>query len=160
MKNHEKSQLTDAQLQAINLLTMGVSITDTANACGVTRETVSRWKNGNADFIAAYNTARLALQEETAQSIRNLKKSAVNLLEAVLGEMTHKVETGEKVDMLKVSKIASEIIKATDNPLPNLLTDSRDIQRELDNFESQAGSAYEPHTFSFDAPVIDFKNIG
>jgi DNA-binding MarR family transcriptional regulator len=60
-------ELSPEQVKALELLMEGLSVTDTAKELGVTRETVSRWRNKDEGFIAAYNDALQA----TWQASRN-----------------------------------------------------------------------------------------
>lgn len=47
--------LTEPQATAVVALSEGATVTDAARQAGVTRQTVSEWKNRNPAFIAAYN---------------------------------------------------------------------------------------------------------
>ena len=48
-------ELSPQQVEAIGLLLSGKTITETAAALGVARETVSRWRHTDAAFEAVYN---------------------------------------------------------------------------------------------------------
>ena len=52
------AKLTANQEQAILLLAKGETVTATAAAVGVTRQTVSEWRNRDADFRAELNRVR------------------------------------------------------------------------------------------------------
>lgn len=52
-----KYQLTSHQTQALDLLLAGRTITQAAEEVGITRETLSRWRNHDPAFQAAYNAA-------------------------------------------------------------------------------------------------------
>ena len=77
--------LNDKQLMAIECLVGGQSVTETAFNVGVERETVSRWKNGHAAFIAAYNQARNDAHETYALKLADLRVVALDYLLDVLG---------------------------------------------------------------------------
>jgi len=53
------AKLTATQEQALLLLASGETVTRTAEAAGVSRQTCSEWVNRDPDFIAALNSVRL-----------------------------------------------------------------------------------------------------
>lgn len=63
----EKYQLSPQQTQALDLLLAGRTITQAAEEVGITRETLSRWRNHDPAFQAAYN-ASLRSSWEACQS--------------------------------------------------------------------------------------------
>ena len=73
-------ELEPQQLEAVGLLLSGKTITETAAALGVARETVSRWRHGNAEFEAVYNeglrsaweAGRVRLEEARGKAIARL----------------------------------------------------------------------------------------
>jgi hypothetical protein len=60
------------QLTAIDLLVSGKTITDTALALDVRRQTVSEWTNHNPTFQAALNSRRQEIWNGTADRLRGL----------------------------------------------------------------------------------------
>jgi hypothetical protein len=72
--------LEPQQLEAVGLLLSGRTITETAAALGVARETVSRWRHTDAAFEALYNeglrstweAGRVRLEEARGKAIARL----------------------------------------------------------------------------------------
>lgn len=78
--------LSPTMERAVDLLATGVSATDASAACGVTRQTVTGWKNHHPGFIAALNSRRLELNAERADRIRALDYEALTIIAEKLGE--------------------------------------------------------------------------
>lgn len=53
--NMDKKELSQQQLKAIELLLKGTSISDIAKVTGVSRQTISTWKNKNEVFKAEFD---------------------------------------------------------------------------------------------------------
>lgn len=77
-------ELTPEQGQALDLLLAGQTVTAAAAAVGVARETVSRWRNGDANFQAAYNAALQSAYDATAARLLDARARAVERLAALV----------------------------------------------------------------------------
>jgi hypothetical protein len=93
--------LTIDQQNAVDLLIVGKTDQATAEAVGVTRQTVNGWRNGNPWFQAELNRRRQELWGVTVDQLRAVLPRAV----AVLAE---ELETGEArarvaVDILRLA---------------------------------------------------------
>jgi hypothetical protein len=72
---------------AISLLAAGRSITDTAEAIEVTRQTVSAWVHHHPGFQAALNSRRQELWADVSDRLRGLLPKALDVIEQeLLGE--------------------------------------------------------------------------
>ncbi len=94
-------ELSVDQQNAIDLLIVGKTDRETAEAVGVTRQTVNGWRNGNPWFQAELNRCRQELWGVTVDQLRALLPRAV----AVLAD---ELETGEArarvaVDILRLA---------------------------------------------------------
>ncbi len=69
------------QQNAIELLITGKSDRETAEGCGVSRQTVTQWRNNQAEFIAELNRRRAALWESIIDRLRALVWEAITILE-------------------------------------------------------------------------------
>lgn len=58
MPNMKIAALTPKQTHAVELIAQGHSLSDVASKLGVSRQTVSGWKNHNEDFSEAVDAAR------------------------------------------------------------------------------------------------------
>jgi hypothetical protein len=75
-----RHELTVAQLNAIDLLVSGKTDQETAEAVGVTRQTVNGWRNTNPYFQAVLNQRRVELWGVTVDQLRALLPRAVAVL--------------------------------------------------------------------------------
>ena len=109
---HSNRYLTAKQMQAINVLLMGKSITDTALMIGVSRETISRWKNSNPNFIAEFNKHQQENMDATTIRLRSLVHKAVDVIEDSLnaGNLKAAVELLKAINLYsKMPEISKEI---------------------------------------------------
>ena len=74
-------QLSIEQQNAIDLLIQGKSDRETAEAVGVSRQTVTNWRNNNAEFIAELNKQRKAVWGAQVDRIRHLISASLDVLE-------------------------------------------------------------------------------
>ena len=78
----EPKSLTATQEKALLLLASGETVTATAEAVGVSRQTVSEWTNRDAEFIAALNSVRQEILDAGADRLRNMVGAALDAVEA------------------------------------------------------------------------------
>ena len=78
----ESKNLTATQEKALLLLASGETVTATAEAVGVSRQTVSEWTNRDAEFIAALNSVRQEILDAGADRLRNMVGAALDAVEA------------------------------------------------------------------------------
>jgi hypothetical protein len=76
--------LTPQQETAVVLLVSGKTLTDTAMAIAVTRQTVSAWVNQHPGFQAALHNRRQELWDGLANTLRGLLPRAVEVLKQQL----------------------------------------------------------------------------
>ena len=74
----ELKNLTATQEKALLLLASGETVTATAEAVGVSRQTVSEWVNGDADFIAQLNRIRQEVLDAGADKLRGMVEKALD----------------------------------------------------------------------------------
>ena len=77
-------ELEADQAAALDLLLAGQTVTAAAAAVGVARETVSRWRNNDANFQAAYNAALQSAYDATAARLLDARARAVERLAALV----------------------------------------------------------------------------
>ena len=84
-RNEPKSYTLEAdQLAALDLLLAGKSVTEAAAAVGVARETVSRWRNNDPAFQAAYNAAQQAAYNAATARLLDARVKALGRLAELL----------------------------------------------------------------------------
>jgi hypothetical protein len=76
--------LTPQQETAVDLLASGKTVTDTAAAVEVTRQTVSEWLNHHPGFQAALNSRRQELWVGMTNRLRGLLPKALEVLKCEL----------------------------------------------------------------------------
>jgi hypothetical protein len=80
-------ELTAQQVEALGLLLSGKTITETAAALDVARETVSRWRNSTSAFVAAYNEGLRSTWEAGHVRLEEARgKALAKLVELVEGD--------------------------------------------------------------------------
>ena len=72
--------LSDKQEKAVALAVCGKRDGEIAAVIGVTRKTVNRWRNHDADFRAALAAHREAMREETMDALQGLAARATQVL--------------------------------------------------------------------------------
>jgi hypothetical protein len=93
------------QERALAALLTGATVTATARAAGVTRQTVHRWLSDDPAFIAAYNLSRRETGDAVQQNLRLLSAQAVKALRRAL-------TSRRTPDAVKV-RAAVEVLKLT-----------------------------------------------
>ena len=77
-------ELEADQAAALDLLLAGQTVTAAAAAVGVARETVSRWRNNDPNFQAAYNAALKSAYDATTARLLDARARAVERLAALV----------------------------------------------------------------------------
>lgn len=102
-------RLSPSQIAALDALLQGVTDSEAAETAGVDRTTVSRWKNHNPEFIAAFNRAK---QDEA----RRLRHRRHRLKRKALQKVEEGVEEGDpEMIELAVTEVRAEEL---DDPGP------------------------------------------
>ena len=84
-RNEPKTYTLEAdQLAALDLLLAGKSVTEAAAVVGVVRETVSRWRNTDPAFQAAYNAALQSAYEGATARLLEARGKALDRLATLL----------------------------------------------------------------------------
>lgn len=117
-KRHEPAELTPQQIQALELLLAGQTITQTANTVGVDRVTVSRWKNTDPEFAAAYNDGLLSSWDATHKRLIDARGLAITRLEQLL-----------EADDAIALKAAAALVRM-DIPRPKVSASSRRVSMD------------------------------
>ena len=80
----KKYELEADQVTALDLLLSGQTVTAAAAAVGVARETVSRWRNTDPAFQAAYNAALQSAYEGATARLLEARGKALDRLATLL----------------------------------------------------------------------------
>lgn len=124
------SELSIEQQNAVELLITGKSDRETAEACGVTRQTVSEWRNNNLQFIAQLNRRRAALWEGDIDRLRALVGEAITILEDDLHSDDIKARRAAAIHLLR----AVGIYGGNWEPKGETSVNSLSMERALQNW--------------------------
>ena len=97
----ETRQLNDKQSNAISLLVVGKTDTETAEAVGVARQTVNGWRHHNAEFVAELNYRRHELWYAQTELLRGLIGDAVAVLADDMKSENKRLRQAAAVHVLK-----------------------------------------------------------
>jgi hypothetical protein len=111
-------ELEPKQLEALDMLLSGATVTDAAAALDVARETVSRWRNSDPAFMAAYNAALQSAWDATHGRLLAARGKAIDRLADLL----------DSEDQATALRAAVAIVRL-DLPRPDGSTDAATIVR-------------------------------
>ena len=101
----EKKALKDQQMLAIPHILTGKTDTEVAEAVGVTRETINRWRNHDNDFMRELRQSRKAELDSHMITISNVNKKAVNVLEKLLDSHDEQIRMRAAIHLLKTVSV-------------------------------------------------------
>lgn len=112
-KSDKTRQLSIEQQNAIDLLIQGKSDKATAEAVGVSRQTVWEWRNRDPLFIAELNRQRSELWSEARERLKSLANRALDVLESQLDSNDSKASLAAAKYVLQGTSLLGD----TDLPL-------------------------------------------
>lgn len=124
-KHPTPDTLTAAQSTALEALLAGASVTEAAKAAGVTRQTVSEWRNQHGAFMAALNAAAHDQLGHLATRVQALAPVAIDVLEADL--------TG---DDPALRRVAAKALLQYERQLPEPPPSDPDLVRDAEAMRS------------------------
>lgn len=124
LDKNRHNDLTIEQENAIDLLVMGKTDQEAAEAVGVSRQTVNEWRNQNAFFLARLNQRRAELWEADISRLRSLVSEAIDVLAADLRSDDIKAKRAAAVHLLRAVGIYGA------NAKPDGETSAAKIERE------------------------------
>jgi hypothetical protein len=124
--------LPPQQETAVDLLVSGKTITDTATAVEVTRQTISEWLNHHPGFQAALNRRRQELWAGMTDALRGLLPKA---LEVLKGELEGEAPLPAAVHVLKACGLYGMVI-----PLGPTEVDDIDLAQRRRVYERKLAS--------------------
>ena len=123
-KSDNSRQLSIEQENAIDLLLEGKSDREVAEAVGVSRQTVTEWRNGNAVFAAELNQRRHEVWGGQVERLRGLVAEAVAVLEEDLKQAPQRLRQAAAVHILRAVGMYGSKLKPEGCTDPKLLEDS------------------------------------
>ena len=102
-RNEPKAYTLEAdQAAALDLLLSGQTVTATAAAVGLARETVSRWRNSDPAFMAAYNAAIQSAYDAGQARLLDARARAVERLAALVDSKDEATALKAAASLLRV----------------------------------------------------------
>ena len=104
-KKKEADKLTQLQQDAMEMVLLGWQNEDIAEKLGVSRHTIMRWMNKNADFIAELRYRREQLWAEHRLQLFNLIHRALNVVESQLLDGDKNLRMKAALGLLKMPAV-------------------------------------------------------
>jgi len=123
-KPDKTGQLSIEQQNAIDLLIQGKSDRETAELVGVTRQTVTGWRNEHALFAAELNQHRQEVWGSQVERLRGLVSKAVDTIEANLDSEDDSARQRSAEYVLKAVGLHGANLK------PKGATTAEDVQKD------------------------------
>ena len=95
----DTATISQTQEMAIAALIRGATVTEAATEAGVSRQTVSEWKNHDPEFIAALNRGRRDVWDQVEDRVRALH---IKALEVITQELDGPDGGDVAIDVMKV----------------------------------------------------------
>jgi hypothetical protein len=115
-KPDKTRQLSIEQENAIDNLLQGKSDRATAEAVGVSRQTVWEWRNRNPVFIAELNRRRFELWDEAQERMKSLANLAIDVVELQLGSGDPKAALAAAKYVLQGTRLLGDTNLCVDGP--------------------------------------------
>ena len=116
----EREALTPQQFQAIELVLLGKKDREVADAVGVSRRTIIRWRLQDADFIAELHRRRRELCDGSADRLRRLLDPSIDVLIEFLQSRYDMHRFRAATTLLRLANVRSVVqVKASPTPSPD-----------------------------------------
>ncbi|HEY59700.1 MAG TPA: helix-turn-helix domain-containing protein [Anaerolineae bacterium] len=99
----KKSELSDKQEMALELVITGMTDREIAKRVGVSRQWVNTWRNQDAEFMYALQLRRQILREKHMDSVSQLIKISIDVMRAALKEGDPQTKLKTAMYVLKIS---------------------------------------------------------
>lgn len=114
-KKQTKGELTVTQESAVDLLASGKNDTETAEALGIHRVTVTRWRNYLPEFRAALADRRRMIWGSAADQLRSLLPKALKVLQGNLDSEDVGISTQAAYGIIRIAgKLPLEPVEPTE----------------------------------------------
>ncbi|HEY60577.1 MAG TPA: hypothetical protein G4N92_07850 [Anaerolineae bacterium] len=99
----KKSELSDKQEMALELVITGMTDREIVKRVGASRQWVNTWRNQDAEFMYALQLRRQILREKHMDSLSQLIKISIDVMRAALKEGDPQMKMKAAMYMLKIS---------------------------------------------------------
>jgi plasmid maintenance system antidote protein VapI len=114
----EREALTAQQFQAIELVLLGKKDREVAEAVGVSRRTIIRWRLEDADFIAELHRRRRELCDGSADRLRRLLDPSIDVLTQFLNNRYDMHRFRAATTILRLANVRSVVQVKEKSPAP------------------------------------------
>lgn len=119
MTQIQQFALSEAQINAIDVLADGGTVTEAARQAGVRRQTVSEWRNRNPAFVAALNGRVRDQLARTHTGLVRLAPRALEVLAADLEKDGAPASAAARDVLAWIDKIGQHALGSTDPAIIN-----------------------------------------
>jgi hypothetical protein len=123
--------LSIEQENAVDLLVQGKSDREVGELVGVSRQTVTTWRNDNVVFVAALNARRQGLFGENIERLRWMLSKALDVIASGLESEDEKIRVQTAWNIVKVAGV--ENLTPTGKTTPDAIESERE-RESLFNF--------------------------
>ena len=113
-RNKSQQTITTQQEAIIVILLSGQTQTAAAAEVGIAKETISRWLAGDANFVAALNSARRELWDSNLDWLRSLGDEAVATIGGLMNSHNEAISLKAALAVLSMVRGLSDHIGSTD----------------------------------------------
>ncbi len=110
-KSIQKIELSVEQLNAIELLVTGATDQAVADQIGLSRQTITDWRNNNNEFAATLERKRQALWATHEDDLRSLISKAIEILRQGMESKDQRIAIGAAVHVLRAVGLYSASLK-------------------------------------------------
>jgi uncharacterized protein (DUF849 family) len=108
----EKEKLTPAQIQAVNKLAVGESITGAAEQLGLARQTISKWLNQDEEFQIALREKQTENFDDEVRRIKSKTARAIEVLSDALENPNLRIRLTAASKLLSIVGIQTSIAES------------------------------------------------
>lgn len=129
-KSIQKKELSVEQLNAIELLITGSPDQAVADQVGVSRQTITAWRNDDFEFAAQLESKRQALWASHEDGLRSLITRAIEILRDGMQSQDERIRIVSAVHVLRGVGLYGQNIQ----PVGDTTAASIEVRRKLDNW--------------------------
>jgi hypothetical protein len=126
-KSIPKNELSIEQLNAIELLITGASDQAVADQVGVSRQTITDWRNNNDEFAASLERRRKSLWASHEDNLRSLITRAIEILRDGMQSDDERVKQAAAVHVLRCVGIYGNSIEPVGDDTAQAVANRRAI---------------------------------
>ncbi len=104
-KQNETSELTPQQEEAIEMIMQGKKTIEIAEALGVSRYTISRWRNEEPEFMVELNSRRMQIWERQRERLTKMIEKALGIVSQSMESADEKTRLIAAIAILRMPAV-------------------------------------------------------